>query len=429
MDSLLNHQRPPTFCPGCSHTRMVKALDLALCGMGLEGHQVALVTDIGCAGLCDTFFNTHALHGLHGRALTYATGIKLAQPHLKVIAIMGDGGLGIGGTHLLAACRRNIDMTLLVLNNFNYGMTGGQCSATTPSHAQVASGFLNRLEKPMDVCQVAGAAGAAWLARCSAYQEDLVSVLQAAIAFDGFAIVDVWGICPGRYAKRNAITPRSIAARLVQLAPLDPFTRQNQRPEYGRTYRQAAANQLQAERPAQIAAVHKAPQDKRCEVMFLGDAGQRVVTAGFLLCMAGATAGWHATQKSDYPITVLQGHSVSEVILSPEPIDFTGIQRPTAIMALGSAGVLRGAAPIHQALPETIVLKAKDIELPETRAEVVEMDYRRKKVMSRDRALAALGWLAAQNRIVSRAMLITALEMHFTGAALTHAIETLNAIG
>jgi 2-oxoglutarate ferredoxin oxidoreductase subunit beta len=428
MDSLLNHQRPPAFCPGCSHSRIVKALDLALCGMGLEGHQVALVTDIGCAGLCDTFFNTHALHGLHGRALTYATGIKLAQPHLKVIVIMGDGGLGIGGAHLLAACRRNIDMTLLVLNNFNYGMTGGQCSATTPSHAQVASGFLNRLDKPMDVCQVAGTAGAAWLARVSAYQEDLVSVLQTAITFDGFALLDVWGICPGRYAKHNAITPRSIAARLAQLAPLDLFTRQNQRPEYGKAYRQAAANQPQAARPTPIAAVHKAPQEKRCEVLLLGEAGQRVVSAGFLLCMAGTTAGWHATQKSDYPITVLQGHSISEVILSPEPINFTGIQRPTAILALGRAGVLRAATPIRQALPETIVLKAKDIDLPDTRAEVVEIDYRKKKVMPRDRALAALGWLAAQNRIITHAMLLTTLEIRFSGAALTHALETLNAL-
>jgi len=102
-------------------------------------------------------FNTHAFHGLHGRALTYATGIKMARPDLKVIVTMGDGGLVIGGAHVLSTCRRNIDLTLLVLNNFNYGMTGGQCSSTTP---QDGSGFLNKLEKPMGICLVAGAAGA-----------------------------------------------------------------------------------------------------------------------------------------------------------------------------------------------------------------------------------------------------------------------------
>jgi len=160
MDSLLNRNRPPVFCPGCSHDRVLHALDQALKGMGYAGEDVAIVSDIGCSGLFDTFFNTHALHGLHGRALTYATGIKMARPELKVIVTMGDGGLGIGGAHVLSTCRRNIDLTLLILNNFNYGMTGGQYSSTTPQDAVVGSGFLNKLEKPVDICLLAGAAGA-----------------------------------------------------------------------------------------------------------------------------------------------------------------------------------------------------------------------------------------------------------------------------
>ena len=126
MDSLLNPDRPPVFCPGCSHDRSVHTLDRTLKEMGFKGSDVVIVSDIGCSGLFDTFFKTHAFHGLHGRALTYAAGIKLAQPHLKVIVTMGDGGLGIGGAHFLAACRRNLDLSLLVLNNFNFGMTGGQ---------------------------------------------------------------------------------------------------------------------------------------------------------------------------------------------------------------------------------------------------------------------------------------------------------------
>jgi pyruvate/2-oxoacid:ferredoxin oxidoreductase beta subunit len=136
MDSLINTSRPPVFCPGCTHERIVHALDKAISLMGLAGNQIAIVSDIGCSGLFDTFFNTHAMHGLHGRALTYATGLKMARPELTVVVTMGDGGLGIGGAHLLAACRRNLNLTLLVLNNFNFGMTGGQCSATTPADAQ-----------------------------------------------------------------------------------------------------------------------------------------------------------------------------------------------------------------------------------------------------------------------------------------------------
>ena len=186
MNSLINASRPLVFCPGCSHERVVGALDKALDKLGLAGNQVVIVSDIGCSGLFDTFFNTHAFHGLHGRALTYATGLKMARPDLTVVVTMGDGGLGIGGAHVLSTCRRNIDLTLLVLNNFNYGMTGGQCSSTTPQEAVVGSGFLNRLEKPVDICQVAAAAGAPYVTRTSSYASDLVDNMADAIAFEGF---------------------------------------------------------------------------------------------------------------------------------------------------------------------------------------------------------------------------------------------------
>ena len=111
--------------------------------------------------------------------LTYATGIKMARPDLKVIVVMGDGGLGIGGAHVLSSCRRNLDLTLLVLNNFNYGMTGGQCSATTPKAGRTSSGFLSELEAPLDICRVAVAAGAPYVDRTMATGRTLVDALAA----------------------------------------------------------------------------------------------------------------------------------------------------------------------------------------------------------------------------------------------------------
>ena len=231
MNSLLNRDRPPVFCPGCAHERIVQILGQSFRKIGLSGEQIAIVTDIGCSGLFDTFFNTHAFHGLHGRALTYATGLKMARPHLHVVVTMGDGGLGIGGAHLLSTCRRNIDITLLVLNNFNYGMTGGQCSSTTPADAQVSSGFLNRLEKPIDTCQVAAAAGAAFAARASTYDKDLIKKIENAIRFEGFSMVDIWGICPGRYTRHNKLTPKTIDEQLKQVPPSDDFTTRNARKE------------------------------------------------------------------------------------------------------------------------------------------------------------------------------------------------------
>ncbi len=287
MDSLLNAARPPVFCPGCSHERITHSLDKAFHLMGVGGERIAMVSDIGCSGLFDTFFNTHAFHGLHGRALTYAAGIKLAQPELTVVVTMGDGGQGIGGAHLLAACRRNLDLTLLVLNNFNFGMTGGQYSATTPPEADVGSGFLNRLERPLDICSTAAAAGAPYVVRCSAYRNDIADLIRHAIEFKGFSVVDIWGICPGRFSKRNRLTTKAIDQMLAQLPPFEGPVPQNQRREYGEHYRELAGSQ-KAARPPQAVEAHFTPVSaERQEIIMLGSAGQRIITAGEILCLAG----------------------------------------------------------------------------------------------------------------------------------------------
>jgi pyruvate/2-oxoacid:ferredoxin oxidoreductase beta subunit/Pyruvate/2-oxoacid:ferredoxin oxidoreductase gamma subunit len=413
MDSLLNASRPAVFCPGCSHDQVLRALDKTLIDMGLRGEDVVIVTDIGCSGLFDTFFNTHAFHGLHGRALTYATGIKMARPDMKVIVTMGDGGLGIGGAHVLSTCRRNIDLTLLVLNNFNYGMTGGQCSSTTPQDAVVGSGFLNTLEKPVDICQVAGAAGAAWVSRASTYQKDLGETLKAAISFDGFSLLDIRGICPGRYTRHNKLTPKIVDADLGRMPELPDYEALNARPEYGQAYRQEAASLDKVKDPVRIPATCTAPRAGRQEVVILGRAGQRIITAGELLCLAGATAGCHATQKNDYPITVMTGHSVSEVILSDSPIEYTGIEDPAVVIALASEGINRRKKMLAALFPECTIVKAAGAELPETRASVLEIDFKANKIKSPDWALAALAALAGQNKALSMEMLTVALKLRF----------------
>jgi pyruvate/2-oxoacid:ferredoxin oxidoreductase beta subunit/Pyruvate/2-oxoacid:ferredoxin oxidoreductase gamma subunit len=389
------------------------ALDRALHGLGLAGHQVVIVSDIGCSGLFDTFFETHAFHGLHGRALTYATGLKMARPELTVVVTMGDGGLGIGGAHVLSACRRNLDLTLLVLNNFNYGMTGGQCSSTTPPEAAVGSGFLNRLERPVDIGEVAGAAGAAHLARLSAYAGDLADRMQAAVAFEGFALMDIWGVCPGRYTRRNKLSPGAIEAGLARMPSLEPFRTRNARPEYGAHYRREAERLKPVPPPAGIEAVHRPPTRKRHEVVLLGSAGQRMVTAGELLCLAGAAAGLQATQKNDYPITVLRGHSVSEVILAPEAIGYTGIDRPQVVIALAAEGVARRRKMLAALPAEALVICARGVALPATRAAVVEIDFKARGIKSADWALASLAVLAQRREVIDPAMLVSALELRF----------------
>ncbi|MEJ2038254.1 MAG: thiamine pyrophosphate-dependent enzyme [Desulfosarcinaceae bacterium] len=429
MPSFLNSSRPPVFCPGCAHERVVHSLDQSLVQMGLRADQVVIVTDIGCSGLFDTFFNTHAFHGLHGRALTYATGIKMARPDLKVIVTMGDGGLGIGGAHVLSTCRRNIDLTLLVLNNFNYGMTGGQCSSTTPQEARVGSGFLNRLEKPLDICQVAGAAGAGLVDRTSVYQKDFGQTLQTALNFEGFSLVDIWGICPGRYTRNNPITPKTIEAQLAELPPVDGFAGQNARPEYGSAYRREAAALKPVPKPTSIEARFRPPHKDRREVVLLGSAGQRILTAGEILCLAGATAGLNATQKNDYPITVMRGHSVSELILSGSEIEYTGMESPDAVLALAAEGVARRRKMFTGLSPETLVLKAAGLELPATQARVEEIDFKAARIKGPDWALAALARLAATKEIITEDMLDQALGLRFKSDVLEKARQVVQSAG
>jgi pyruvate/2-oxoacid:ferredoxin oxidoreductase beta subunit/Pyruvate/2-oxoacid:ferredoxin oxidoreductase gamma subunit len=426
MNSLLNSSRPPVFCPGCAHERIVHALDQAFQNLGLAGEQIAIVSDIGCSGLFDTFFNTHAFHGLHGRALTYATGIKMARPDLHVVVTMGDGGLGIGGAHVLSTCRRNIDLTLLVLNNFNYGMTGGQCSSTTPQDAKVGSGFLNRLEKPIDICQVAGAAGAGMVTRVSTYAKELVDTLQVAIRFEGFSLVDIWGICPGRYTRRNKLTPHAVAQQLGKLPDVDAYAAQNARKEYGRAYREEAAGLRPVSEPLRIDPQFTPPVGGRQEVVVLGSAGQRIITAGEILCLAGAVAGLHATQKNDYPITVMRGHSVSELILSETEIDYTGIERPATVIALAQEGVDRRKALFSKLSKSALVLKARGLELPATEAAIIDVDFKARKIKSQDWALAALAMLARQNRGFSLEMLKASLALRFKGAVLEQTLSIVD---
>jgi len=428
MYSLLNKNRPPIFCPGCSHERVAHALDKAFRNMNLRGDQIVMVSDIGCSGLFDTFFNTHAFHGLHGRALTYAAGLKLSRPELNVIVTMGDGGLGIGGAHLLAACRRNLDLTLLVLNNFNFGMTGGQCSATTPTEAQVGSGFLNQLERPLDVCEVASAAGIAYAARCSSYRKDLAEEIEKAIRFNGFSLIDMWGICPGRFTRRNKLTPKDIENSLSALPPMEWAVSETVRKEYSRHYKELAKSRKPVNAPVKIEALLIPPDTDRQEVIILGSAGQRIVTAGEILCLAGLSAGLNATQKNDYPITVLRGHSISELVLSSEEIGFTGILNPDVIVVLSQEGVDRRKNFFDTLDEETLILQVPEVKIPSCKARIMHIDFKAQGIKSQDRALASLSILAKLNKVISLEMLQSALKVRFKDQALDLSLDLVDRV-
>jgi Pyruvate/2-oxoacid:ferredoxin oxidoreductase gamma subunit len=157
----------------------------------------------------------------------------------------------------------------------------------------------------------------------------------------------------------------------------------------------------------------------------LGGAGQRIVTAGELLCLAGLSAGLHATQKNDYPITVLRGHSVSELVLDEKEIGYTGIDRPDVVLALAPEGVARRKAMWPRLTEHALVLRAKGIDLPDSAAREIELDFKAQKIKSADWALASLAVMAAHQRVLSREMLTAALERRFSGKVLELALQVV----
>lgn len=425
MNSFLNKNRPLVFCPGCTHDRITRGLDQTLINLGLDADNTVIVTDIGCSGLFDTFFNVHALHGVHGRALTYASGLKLADPSLNVIVTMGDGGLGIGGAHVLAACRKNLDITLIILNNFNFGMTGGQYSATTPNDAVVGSEFLNQAEIPIDICSVAKSAGATYVSKCSGHDKELAQEIGKAILHKGFSVVETLGMCTGRYTKRNQLTPKVID-QMIQDQPVEGgVVEKNQRPEYGELYRKLAREKTQFPQPMTIEKEFDLTDPQRHEVVILGSAGMRIVTAGDIVCHAGMSAGLNVSIKNDYNITVLRGQSVSEILLSPEKIGYTGIESPTVVLALSDEGVQRRHKIFKTLSSSTFVLKEKSVAIPETPAFVEEIDFKEFKIKKQDWALASLGVLAREERIFTRKMLKFSLKSHFNEKVYNLAMETV----
>ncbi len=422
MSSLLNRERPPVFCPGCGHEAVVRGLDQALQKLGVPGNRVVIVSDIGCSGLFDTFFNTHAFHGLHGRALTYATGIKMARPELKVIVIMGDGGLGIGGAHVLSSCRRNLDLTLLVLNNFNYGMTGGQCSATTPTTGRTSSGFLGALEAPLDICRVAVAAGAPYVDRTMATGKALVNSLVQALSYPGFSLMDIWGLCPGRYSKRNRVSLAQMEEDIKDKGGAAGPVAVNEREEYSAHYRRLASEAPAAPKPLDVEVICDAPISSRCDVLLLGSAGQYINTVGEILCLAGMSGGLHVSQKNDYPITVLRGHSIAEVVLHREPIDYTGIGNPAIVVCVATEGVARRKKIFSILAKKALVVKDSKLSLPDTRAKVIDIDFADMKIPPSEQALAALAIVAREGNLLTWEMLAAGVTHRYQGKMLDEAL-------
>ncbi len=205
----LRHDKkfPHVWCPGCGIGIMLGALIRAIDRIGYEKDEVVLVSGIGCSGRLPVYVDFNTLHTTHGRALTFATGVKLGKPSLKVIVIMGDGdAVAIGGNHFIHAARRNIDLTAIIVNNSIYGMTGGQYSPTTPYGMRSTTTVYSNIEQDFKISELAVTAGAVFVGRGTVYHAKLLdSLMEKAFLKPGFSVVEVIAHCHTQYGRQNRL--------------------------------------------------------------------------------------------------------------------------------------------------------------------------------------------------------------------------------
>ncbi|MDH3607547.1 MAG: thiamine pyrophosphate-dependent enzyme [Acidimicrobiia bacterium] len=343
------NETPYPFCPGCGHGSILDELNVAMSDLALDPAEVVIVSDIGCAGLSDQYFTTSAFHGLHGRSITYASGIKLARPDLTVIVIMGDGGTGIGGAHLINAARRNVGLTVLVFNNLNFGMTGGQHSTTTPEGAITSTTPGGNLEHPLDICGTVGVNGAGYVYRGTSFDKQLAERMREAITHPGFALLDIWELCSAYFMPANKFGRKALDSTMDQLGFDAGVLYERDVAEYSAAYREAAVPGARAA-PIAIESTFEAGLTTDLALTVAGSAGAKVRSAARLFGEAAIRSGLWVSQRDDYPVTVKTGHSLSQIVLSPVAAPVGGGGVPDVLVILSEDG-LRKARPLLEQMP------------------------------------------------------------------------------
>jgi Pyruvate/2-oxoacid:ferredoxin oxidoreductase gamma subunit len=273
---------------------------------------------------------------------------------------------------VLNVARRNIGITLIVANNFNYGMTGGQHSVTTPSDGITATTRWGNIEGSMDLCGTAIAAGAAWVARCTMFNKDLADVMARAITQPGFALLEVCELCTAYYTPRNSIRKKELGDLLARRGLNLGVLADTPRPEYTACYRATfARNRTIAKSRPVIEKQHDNSVQRRTGIIIAGSAGQKIRSTAGLLAQAGMFSGLEATQKDDYPVTVMTGHSLSELIFSRQRIDYTAIESPDYLLVISEEGLISTRDRLRR-LPEACTVYAEQsLDLPATQARVI----------------------------------------------------------
>lgn len=371
MSSFLTSEHLP-FCKGCGHDLIAKHTATALENMGLKPLDVIIVTDIGCHGIIDASFNTHTIHGLHGRSVALGAGIALAkqQTNKKVIVFIGDGGVTIGLQHLLEVSRLNIDMTIIIHNNFLYGMTGGQTSGLTPLGFNTTTSPTGNNLTQYDICELAHRAGAAYTSRIIGIG-NFAGKLEEALRVKGCSIVEIFEVCTGYGVKFN---PGRKLREIVESSGRTEKILRNERPPFEAVFNYGKPSLL-SELKDTLVRFNDGRLISPLRLILSGSAGEGVQSAAAVLANLALQFGYHVTQKGSYPVTVGVGFSTSEVIISPDEIHYHGTVVPDIVIITSADGLKHNQKKIKSMQKGKVLIDAS-LECPPTGAEVKYIDFR-----------------------------------------------------
>ncbi len=204
---LRNTRLPHIWCPGCGNGLAAASLLRAIENLNIPQERVAFVSGIGCSSRATGYLDFQTLHTTHGRALAFATGLKMTRPELTIFVVMGDGdSMAIGGNHFIHACRRNIDINAIIINNNIYGMTGGQTSPLTPQGKKATTAPYGNAERNFDIMKLAEAAGATFTARSTVFHLKLLDkIIEESVKNKGFSVVEAMTNCPTSFGRQNKL--------------------------------------------------------------------------------------------------------------------------------------------------------------------------------------------------------------------------------
>lgn len=349
---------PTIWCPGCGHGIITHAILRACEEMGWNKDEMVGIAGIGCSSRAPSYLDCVGAQTTHGRAIAFATGIKTVQPDKHVFLTLGDGDCcAIGGNHFIHACRRNIDMTIVVMNNYIYGMTGGQVSPTTPELSYSTTTPYGNIDNPFDVCNLAIASGATFVARATAANPNQIcSLIKKGFQNRGVSVIEVLAPCPTGFGGKNGFRHvtemydylKEVSVSIEKATKMTEEELENkiitgvlknkQLEEYCDKYNRIVVSGAKYTPPLTIPTgdyiVEEPLNSERYECRFAGTGGQGLLSTGRIFADAMIRQGQQVVYAQSYGSEKRGGASRSEVIVGNEEVGFPGVLAPDFLVAM-----------------------------------------------------------------------------------------------